>query len=104
MGEQARTKKLITLGLLGVALVGLVGWDIYVVGWGAPDAQDSISRSILQIFHKVPTANLVVGFVLGHLFWPQKAPLSAEELLGQAEARLTDQQVVELAKRRVKVG
>lgn len=80
-------KKAVTLTLLASFALVLVGWDIYVVGWGAPDAQDSISRNVLRVFSKYPTLNLVLGFILGHLFWPQKKPLTDEELLATVASR-----------------
>ena len=94
------TKKKITLTLLAAFSLALVVWDIYVVVWGAADAQDSISRSLLQLFHKYPPLMLPLGIVLGHLCWPQKTPLTAQELYENALALMPEGDVKTLAEAR----
>jgi hypothetical protein len=41
-----------------------------------------------------------LGIVLGHLFWPQKRPLSTKELVANAKSRLSDEELRELAEAR----
>lgn len=89
-----------TLTLLTGCTLGLILWDVYAVAWGAPDAQDSISRSLLRLAHEYPMALLPVGIVLGHIAWPQKKPLTEGELFDRAAANLPDEKVRLLAESR----
>ncbi len=64
----------VTLVTVLAALLGLVGYDIYLALRGGYPA--TISYQILQVSRAEPIIPLLVGLILGillgHLFWPQK--------------------------------
>lgn len=59
----------ITTVLLLVTIAVLVGWDIYVAA--NEHSGDTISEIVLAVSLKRPAIPFAVGFVCGHLFWPQ---------------------------------
>jgi len=62
--------KIVTIVIMLVFLVGLVGWDIYVVTNGSPGA--TISEIMLVAAKLNPIIPFALGIVAGHLFWPQR--------------------------------
>lgn len=48
-------------------------WDIWAVTAGRPE--DTVSSALLDWARQAPVIVLVIGFILGHLFWPQFVPL-----------------------------
>ena len=64
----------ITIGLLGVALTSLVGWDIYVA---ANDVSgDTISEIVSAAAREFWTIPVAIGVVCGHWLWPLAKPRS----------------------------
>jgi hypothetical protein len=61
-----------TIGILAVALAGLIGWDLYVATNMVKG--DTISEVVLGWSRKVWTLPLIVGIACGHLFWPLPRP------------------------------
>jgi xanthosine utilization system XapX-like protein len=61
------TKK-ITIGLILVAVLGLIGWDIYVAY--TPQKGDTISEVIQATARNFLVLPFVAGVLMGHLFWP----------------------------------
>jgi hypothetical protein len=66
------TIRTVTAVVLGAAAVGLVGWDIYAIIAGGVDG--TISRVVLKASFDNPVIPFAMGFVSGHLFWPQPPP------------------------------
>jgi len=59
-----------TIVILLVAIVGLIGWDVFVA---TNDVQgDTISEIMLSWATKVALLPLAMGTLMGHLFWPNK--------------------------------
>lgn len=61
-----------TTWLLFVILVMVGAYDIYAGWMFGNDA--TISVYVLLIARRWPVLPLIVGLVLGHLFWPQSPP------------------------------
>jgi hypothetical protein len=66
----------VTLITLLTAVLGLVAYDVYLaVRWGY---EATISYQLLQASRAEPiiplALGLVLGILLGHLFWPQGQP------------------------------
>ena len=66
----------VTLITLLTAVLGLVAYDVYLaVRWGS---EATISYQLLQASRAEPiiplALGLVLGILLGHLFWPQGQP------------------------------
>lgn len=58
--------------MVGSIAVLIIALDVFAyVGWGV-DA--TLSRHTVAGAMEHPTLPLAVGFVLGHLFWPQRLP------------------------------
>jgi hypothetical protein len=70
------TKK-VTVILIFAAIIVLVGWDIYA----AANAHkgDTISEIVFAASLKRPMIPFTVGFICGHLFWPQSKPKSGDK-------------------------
>lgn len=64
-----KTQK-ITRAVILVCILIAVGWDIHVA-WNAVPG-DTISEMTLAFVMKHPTIPFLVGYVMGHLFWPQR--------------------------------
>lgn len=62
--------KKITLGVMGAAAAGLIGWDI--VAAANKQKGDTISEVLLRSSQRVPVIAAVWGILTGHLFWPQR--------------------------------
>lgn len=58
-----------TIILITVILV-LIGWDVFV--WMTPEENDMISHVALDFFRTHPIVAVIIGMLLGHLFWPQR--------------------------------
>ena len=67
MDWKARTRFFITIVIL---LIG--AYDVVVIAFGGTDA--SISRVLLHDAYIAPAIPFALGFVMGHLFWPQPPP------------------------------
>jgi uncharacterized membrane protein len=63
------TTKKITVIVILTAIVALIGWDIYAVA--NSESGDTISHVVLAASLKRPAIPFAVGFICGHLFWPQ---------------------------------
>lgn len=59
-----------TILILTVAVLGLIGWDIYVAL--TPQKGDTISEILLELSGKISLVPAGLGFLMGHLFWPKK--------------------------------
>jgi hypothetical protein len=64
-----KTQRITRAVIIGVILIA-VGWDIHVA-WNAKPG-DTISEMVLFFVMKHPTIPFLVGYIMGHLFWPQK--------------------------------
>lgn len=60
----------VAIGVLVITLLAIVIVDLYLI-WSNHDGP-TVSSTILDIAYRYPAIVLVVGFVLGHLFWPQR--------------------------------
>jgi hypothetical protein len=65
-----KLSKKITLGVMGAAAAGLIGWDI--VAAANKHEGDTISEILLRSSQRVPVIAAVWGILTGHLFWPQR--------------------------------
>lgn len=70
---KTRTRN-ITIIIMAVVFVGLIGWDIYVF---LNDTEGDTISEITLSFTQKHTGMLVaivwsLGFLMGHLFWPQR--------------------------------
>ena len=61
--------KLITAIIVCAAIVGLIGWDIFVAANPVPG--DTISEVFLAFTYKHPFASFAFGVLSGHLTWPR---------------------------------
>jgi hypothetical protein len=61
--------KYITTGIMVAAIVVLVIWDIYVATNPIPG--DTISEITLNFARHHPVIPLIIGIIVGHLFWSQ---------------------------------
>jgi hypothetical protein len=57
----------IAIVFLGL-IVGAAFWDFYV--WLLPGNQRSVSRVLNGWAHDFPPFVLLIGVIMGHLFWP----------------------------------
>lgn len=64
------TTKKITIIIIVVVVVGLIAWDIYV--FKTPEHGDTISEVVLEWAKRNPLFPFGLGFLMGHLLWPQK--------------------------------
>lgn len=62
-----RTK---TILILAAVTAVLIGWDVYV--WQSPGSGDTISEVVLGWAKKTVVLPFAFGFLMGHLFWPQR--------------------------------
>ena len=60
----------ITKYIILAAIVGLIGWDIYVAM--TPVKGDTISEIMLTFAMSHPVIPFAFGVLFGHLFWSQK--------------------------------
>lgn len=60
----------ITIIIMAVALVLLVGWDIFAYVKAGREA--TISDILLDWSQRWPVIPLAFGVLMGHLFWPLK--------------------------------
>jgi len=67
----------ITWIVIGVALIGLIGYDVVAIANGGREA--SISWQIIQHSYEYPMTVFLTGFVCGHLFWRMKDPTKDEK-------------------------
>jgi hypothetical protein len=58
--------------VVGVVAALIIALDIVAIVGGGVDA--TLSRHTVAAASEHPTLPLIVGFVLGHLFWPQRLP------------------------------
>jgi hypothetical protein len=61
-------RNLLAIIIMG-SLLGAAVWDLAVLAAG--HSADQISRIILSWSRALPILPLLVGILLGHLFWPQ---------------------------------
>lgn len=60
-----------TLGLAAMLLaIGI--WDVLTLVWGEEEA--TVSYTVLALARAHPIVPLLVGILVGHLFWPQLPP------------------------------
>lgn len=64
-----RTRKATVWIIIGV-VVALILWDIFVAV--EPEDGDTISEVVLGWARRSPAIPFAVGFLCGHLFWPQR--------------------------------
>ena len=81
--------KRVTVAALIVAVVGLIGWDIFV----AVDERDvepgegaTISEVVLGFAGEHPVIPLLIGIVAGHLCWPQVRTVTVKDTSEETEA------------------
>jgi cation transporter-like permease len=60
-----------TMAILVATVLGLGAWDVYVAFF-AEGGGDTISEVTLYWARRHPVIPLVVGIVMGHLFWSQR--------------------------------
>lgn len=61
----------VTIGLLIGCVLGLIGWDVYVV---IVEPSATISAVVLGWAQHHPVVPFGLGVLGGHLCWPQRAP------------------------------
>jgi hypothetical protein len=61
--------KLITSIIMVAVIAVLIIWDVYVAANPVPG--DTISEITLNFARRHPVIPFALGFVCGHLFWPQ---------------------------------
>lgn len=64
-----RTRKATVWIIIGT-VVALILWDIFVAV--EPEDGDTISEVVLGWARRSPAIPFAVGFLCGHLFWPQR--------------------------------
>jgi hypothetical protein len=62
----------VTVWFIVGLIVAVLVYDMWVATNGTPG--DTISEVVLGASVRYPALPLLVGFVLGHLFWPQALP------------------------------
>lgn len=62
------TRRLTAIILLACISICVI-WDVFVA-WN-PIPKDTISEETVAFVMNHPTVPLLVGFIMGHLFWPQ---------------------------------
>jgi len=55
--------------LVAALVIGV--WDVVATARGAP--LDTVSQTMLDWSSTYPVLPLVIGIILGHTFWPQRA-------------------------------
>jgi hypothetical protein len=65
---------IITVWFIVALIVSVLVYDMWMATNGT--AGDTISEVVLGASVRYPALPLLVGFVLGHLFWPQSVPNS----------------------------
>jgi hypothetical protein len=68
----------ITIVLLIALAVALIGWDIYAQAT-VPDSSATISRVVLAWAQQHPALPFALGFLMGHLLWPQPNQRTKEQ-------------------------
>lgn len=58
----------VTIWLLCTVITALIAWDVYAA-WDVPHS-DTISEFTLSIFWLHPSLPAAVGYLMGHLTWP----------------------------------
>lgn len=61
-------KTVVTKVIMALALVAVIGWDLYV--FLTPPDGDTISELLATWAPKWPSLPFAAGVVVGHLFWP----------------------------------
>lgn len=59
--------KAITKLVIGVFIVGLLGYDVYAYMAGGQEA--TVSNTMIVWSHEYPAMTFLIGFAMGHLFW-----------------------------------
>jgi len=77
------TKK-ITMGVIIAAIVGLVGWDVYV-GF-TPTEGDTISEVIREMAYRYPIIAVAAGILVGHWFWSKRKKQKTKKVEDKNEA------------------
>jgi hypothetical protein len=62
----------VTKFIVGAGVLAWVAWDIFVAANETPG--DTISEVMLAAARRSPVIPFAVGFVMGHLFFPQGTP------------------------------
>lgn len=55
---------------MGIALLVIIGYDVYAYSQGGTEG--TISWQTFRLSHERPVIPFAVGFVCGHLFWQMK--------------------------------
>lgn len=71
-----KTKK-ITRGVLVACICVCVAWDVFVA-WN-PIPGDTISEMTLAFVSQNPSVPFLIGYIMGHLFWPQSQPKTGDD-------------------------
>lgn len=61
----SKVTRMVLLFCIGACVI----WDVFVAWNPIPD--DTISEMTLQFAMDNPTVPFLVGYICGHLFWPQ---------------------------------
>lgn len=69
--------KIITKIVIVGAIAGLAFYDLIALTFGGIPA--TISRVLLNYSIQTPSIPFALGFLMGHLFWPQKETESKEK-------------------------
>lgn len=59
-----------TISILIAAVAVVIGWDVFVAA--TPPDGDTVSEIVLSFSTRNPVLAFAVGFIGGHLFWPQR--------------------------------
>lgn len=60
----------LTLLFIGLVVAAVACFDVFIIA--KKGKQESISAHIIRASHKYPLFVLLLGIVLGHLFWSMK--------------------------------
>lgn len=70
MGPESGSNYAFLVAVMFLAMVGLVGlFDLWLV-LGAPTGSRTVSSWVIEWSHQYPILPLLVGVLIGHLFFP----------------------------------
>jgi hypothetical protein len=67
--KEFHVRHVLAVAFLGVLFVCGI-WDVFQASRGAPE--DSVSQTVFYWSIQYPVLPLILGILLGHLFWPQQ--------------------------------
>jgi TRAP-type C4-dicarboxylate transport system permease small subunit len=71
-GDRSKMIVTLTTWVLAGTLLVIGGYDVWALIWAGEEF--TVSHTILELSRAHPLVPLLVGLLLGHLFWPQEPP------------------------------